>query len=119
MSRIMGKFDQRKSAAVVNLSGKHEGDLFFGCLRCQMDDTLNILYRIAVAVTISKTAVDQGCGSGPGESHKTVVSIPGIDHGIEGRAGGIDLQMAELGIPVVFQGSQFFCSGKCGILVFS
>ena len=62
MPGVVGEFDQRQSAAVVYLGGEHEADLFRGHFRCQMDDALDVLDCIPVAVTVAQTAVgERGC----------------------------------------------------------
>ncbi len=72
-----------------------------------MDDSLNVLYCIPVAVAVAQAAVDEGGSSGPDKGHETVVGVPGIDHGVEFRAWGIHFQMIQLFLPVVFQLCQF------------
>ncbi len=59
MTCIVIKLNKRKSAAVVHLSGKHESDLFGSHFRIKMNNSLNILNRIAIAIAVSKTAVNK------------------------------------------------------------
>ena len=93
MSRIVAELDQRKSAAVMYLGGKHEPDLV-GCLfRGQMNDTLNILYRVAVTVAVPEAAVEEGGCPGPGKCHKAVICIPCVDHGVKFRTGRLYLKV--------------------------
>ncbi|MNC04777.1 hypothetical protein D3C75_522230 [compost metagenome] len=62
MPRIVVKFHQRKSTAVGNLGGYHQSKTFKGHLMIQMNDALNILHRIPIAQSITKTGVlERGC----------------------------------------------------------
>ena len=63
MPRIVVELDQRKSAAVMDLRGKHETNLVRRCLRLQMNYALNILDCVAVTVTVPQAAVDKGGGT--------------------------------------------------------
>ena len=94
-----------------------------------MDDPLDILYGVTVAVSVAQTAVDKGSGPGPDESYETVIGIPGIDHSVKGRTGCLYLEMIQSAVPVCFQrfnlledlflwifvGSQNFCTFFRGI----
>ena len=71
-----------------------------------MDDSLNVLYCIPVAVAVAQAAVDKGSSPGPGKGHKTVVGVPGIDHGIKFRAGCTDMKMLQLFLPISLQPGQ-------------
>ena len=53
MSRIVCKFNQRKSSSVIHLCGEHKTDFIYCHFRCQMNHTLNILYCIAVTISVS------------------------------------------------------------------
>ena len=101
MSRIVCELNKRKSAAVVYLGGEHETDLLHSHFRSEMDDTLNILYGVAVSVTVPESAVNEGSCPGPGESHKAVVCVPCIDHGVEFRARSLHVKMCKFSVPVV------------------
>ena len=48
-----------------------------------MNDSLNILHRIPVSVSVTKSAVSKGCCTGPDEGHIAVIGIPGINHPVE------------------------------------
>ena len=61
MSGVMREFDKRESAAVMNLRRQHEAQLFLCGCRIKMNDALNILHGITVAVAVAQTAVDKGC----------------------------------------------------------
>ena len=76
MTGIMGKFYQWKPAAIVNLCRKHKTNLFQCHFGGQMDDALDILDSIAVAITVAEPAIDEGGGPRPDKGHETVVSIP-------------------------------------------
>ena len=41
-----------------------------------MDDALDILDSIAVAITVAESAIDEGGGPRPDKGHETIVSIP-------------------------------------------
>ena len=60
---IMIKTYQRKSATVVYLCRQHETNLVQCSLRIRMNDTLNILNGISVTISVTLTAVDEGCCS--------------------------------------------------------
>ena len=97
---FMGEFHQRKAAAVVDLGGEHEADLVRRHFGLQMDHALDILHRIPVAVAVAQAAVDKGGRPRPDEGHEAVVGVPYIDHGVEFRAGGPDLEMGEALRPI-------------------
>ena len=107
MSRIVVELDQRKSAAVMDLSRKHEPDLVSCFFRRQMNDSLDILYRIAVTVAVPKTAVEEGGCSGPCKCHKAVICVPCVDHGVELRTGCFDLKVREPLTPHALQHFDF------------
>ena len=107
MSRIVVELDQRKSAAVMDLSRKHEPDLVSCFFRRQMNDALDILYRIAVTVAVPKTAVEEGGCSGPCKCHKAVICVPCVDHGVELRTGCFDLKVREPLTPHALQHFDF------------
>ena len=103
MAGVVGELDQGQPAAVVHLGGQHEADLFAGHFGLQMDDALNILHGIPVAVAVAQAAVDEGRGPGPHKGDEAVVGVPGVEHGVEGRVRGLDLQMAEPAVPLCLQ----------------
>ena len=74
---------QRKSGAVVHLGGEHEADLAQCHLRIGVDDALDVLHGVAVAVAVSLSAVDEAGGTGPGEGDEALVRVPDIDHVVE------------------------------------
>ena len=117
MAGIVGKFHQRQSAAVVHLSREHEADLLCRRLRFQMDDALDVLHRVPVAVAVPQAAVDEGGGTGPGEGNEAVIGVPGVDHGIEFRAGCLDLEAGEFSMPERFQGVQLRRADRRRVLV--
>ncbi len=59
MTCIVIELYKRKSAAVVNLSGKHEANLLGSHFGIKMNDSLNILNGIAVAIAVSEAAVNE------------------------------------------------------------
>jgi len=83
MSWIVGEFNKRQTTTIIYLGRQHKTDLIRCHFRCQMDHALNILHSVAVSISIAQTAVSKGCCSGPDKSHKTVVSVPCVDHGIK------------------------------------
>ena len=90
----MGKFYKGQPAAIACLGGEHETD-FFRCLFwCKVDNPLDVLYRVPVAVAVAQPAVNKGGRPGPEECHKAVVGIPCIHHGVEFRAWGCYLKPA-------------------------
>ena len=60
---IVVELNERESAAVVYLSREHETDLVSSHFGVKVNDTLNILNGIAVAVAVAKSAVDERCCS--------------------------------------------------------
>ena len=103
MSRIMCELYERKPAALLYLRREHKTDFFFCHFWCKMDDALNILYSIAVSVSIAQPAVDEGSGAGPDKCHKAVIGIPCSQHGVEFLAWRSHPQMIQLFIPVGFK----------------
>ena len=101
-SRCVSKLDKRESATVIYLRRQHETNLFQCHFRCQMDDSLNILYSISVSVSISESTVNEGSCTGPDESHKTIVCVPGIDHSVKFRTWSADFKIIKLTVPVSF-----------------
>ena len=93
MAGIVGEFHQGQTAAVVHLGGEHEPDLLLGHGRFQMDDALDVLHGVPVAVAVAQAAVDQRSRPAPHKGDEAVVGVPGVDHRIEGVVGGVDLQM--------------------------
>ena len=104
MAGVVGELDQGQAAAVVHLGRQHEANLLTGHFRLQMDDALDVLHRVAVAVAVPQAAVNQGGSPGPDKGDETVVGVPGVQHGVEGGVGGIHLQVAEPAVPFRFQG---------------
>ena len=60
MAGVVVELNKRKSAAVAYLSGKHEADLIGSHLRVKVDDTLDVLNGVTVAVAVAEAAVDEG-----------------------------------------------------------
>ena len=100
VSGIMRELDQRQSAPVMDLRREHEADLFRCHFGFQVDHTLDILYRIPVAVPVSQAAVDKGGRPRPDEGHKAVIGVPDVDHGVKFRAGRLYTKMREAFSPV-------------------
>ena len=110
MSCIMVELNERKSAAVVNLCGKHEADLLTRSGRIQMDHALDILNGVTIAITITKSAVDEGSRAGPDECHEALISVPCIDHRVEVLIRCLNLEVLQFGIPVLLELAKFlFC----------
>ena len=63
MPRVVGEFYKRKPAAVIYLCREHKTDLLTRHFRREVDDPLDILHCIAVAVAVAKPAVNKGRGS--------------------------------------------------------
>ena len=59
VSRIVSVLDKRKSRAVCNLCREHKYYLFFCHFGREVDNSLNILYGVAVAETVAQTAVNK------------------------------------------------------------
>ena len=116
MAGVMGELDQRQ-AAVVHLRRQHKADLVCCLFRCQMDHTLNVLHSVTVPVTIAQTAINKGSRTGPCKGHEAVISMPCVDHAVHGSAGGIDLEIFQLTMPVCLQLCQFLCAdvGRIGV----
>ena len=68
--------------------------------RIQMNDTLNVLYSIAVAVAVPQTAVYKRCGTGPDKGDEALISVPDVDHVVERIRRCADLEMVQLAVPV-------------------
>ena len=66
-----------------------------------MDDTLDILNGISVAVAVSESAVDKRSSSRPDESDEALISVPYIYHVVELIVRCADLEVIELAVPVV------------------
>ena len=91
LSRAVGELYKGQSSAAADLGGEHKAELFRRHFRSEVDDALDILHGIPVAVTVSQPAVDEGGGPGPDKCHKAVVGVPGIEHGVKFRTGSTDL----------------------------
>ena len=107
MSRIVCKLYQWQSASIIHLCGKHKPD-FFNChLRCKVNDSLYILYRITITVSIAQSTVDKRRCTRPDKCHKAVIGVPCIYHGIEFFTRCLYLKMCKLSMPVIGQLLQF------------
>ena len=113
MSGIVIVFYQRQTTAMVYLCRKHKTNLCKRHLRIQMDNTLNILHGIAVAVAVALSAVDKGSCTGPCKGNKALVSIPCIYHAVERRIRRIDLKIGKLCMPVILQLRKLLLHGAC------
>ena len=56
---IMAELNEWETAAVAYLSREHEADFVGSHFGIEVDDTLNILNRITVAVAVSESAVNE------------------------------------------------------------
>ena len=63
MSRIVCEFYKWKPSTIIYLCRKHEADLLYCHLRCQMDHTLDILYCVTITVSISQSTICKGCST--------------------------------------------------------
>ena len=72
-----------------------------------MNDTLNVLYSIAVAVAVPQTAVYKRCGTGPDKGDEALISVPDVDHVVERIRRCADLEMVQLAVPVFLQSLYF------------
>ena len=95
--------DQRKTGTAAYLAGNHQADFTERHLRREMQDTLNILHRVAVAVAVPQAAVDKRSRARPDEGNKALVSVPRIDHAVEIFIRRIDPQVVEFPAPICFQ----------------
>ena len=100
MAGIVVELNQRQTAAVVYLCRQHKADLFCGKLRIQVNDALDILYRIPIAVAVAQTAVYERCCTGPDKGNETLISVPYVYHVIELVRRSFDLEVIELTMPV-------------------
>ena len=66
-----------------------------------MDDTLDILNGITVAVTVSFATVLEGSCSGPGKGNETLVSVPCVNHAVEGSTWSVNLEVSKLCVPIL------------------
>ena len=73
-----------------------------------MDDTLNILNGIPIAISIPQTAVNKGSGTRPDKGDETLVGIPYIDHVIEGIGRSLYLEVFQLAVPELLE-FLYFC----------
>ena len=117
MAGVVGELDQGQAAAIVHLGRQHEANLLTGHFRLQMDDALNVLHRVAVAVAVPQAAVNQGGSPGPDKGDEAVIGVPGVQHGVEGGVRGLHLQVAEPAVPFRLEGVHFLLhlSGGVGI----
>ena len=104
MAGIVGEFHQRQACAVVYLGGEHEADALLRHGGVQVDDALDVLHGVAVAVAVALAAVDQAGGAAPYEGGKALEGVPGVHHGVQVFVRRIDVQVAELFVPVILQG---------------
>ena len=56
---LVVELNKWKSAAVIYLCRDHKSDLFSSKLRIDMDNTLDILNCISIAIAVSQTAIDE------------------------------------------------------------
>ena len=103
MARIMRILYKRKACAVRYLRGEHEPDLVRCHLGSEVNDSLDILYGIAVTEAVPESAVLEGCGSGPGKCDEAVVSVPDVHHVVERLVRRMYLQVIEFCVPVCLQ----------------
>ena len=68
-----------------------------------MNDALDILDGIPIAVAVAQTAVYEGRCTGPDEGDEALVSVPYVDHIVEFRAGGVHLEVGQLLVPEILQ----------------
>ena len=101
----------------MHLGAQHEADAVLGHFRIEMNDALDILHRVAVAVAVALTAVDQAGRAGPDEGSEALEGVPGIDHFVEVRVGRLDVQVAQLAMPVFDQGGLFRLHLRGGLAV--
>ena len=95
--------DQRKTCAVCYLCGEHELDLLLSHFGSKVNDTLDILNGISVAVAVSQTAVLEGSSSGPDEGDEAVICVPYIYHVVEVSIGSIYTEVSKLGVPELLE----------------
>ena len=96
---VMGELDQRQTAAVVDLCGQHEADLLGRHLGVEVDDALDVLHGVAVAVAVAQAAVHERCRTRPDEGDEALVRVPDVHHVVELVRGRLDLEVAELAVP--------------------
>src|SRR5690606_1793582 len=101
MTGFMVKLYKRKSAAVINLCGKHEADFLFCHGRVKMNNTLYILYCITIPVSVTQSCIHKGCRSGPYKCNKALKCVPGIYHYVEFLARSVYLEIGQFTMPVV------------------
>lgn len=99
MAGIMGVLHQRQTRAVGYLRGQHESQPFLRRLRIQMDHALNILHRIAIAVAVALSAVDQGRSPAPHKGGEALEGVPCVDHVVEILVRRFHLQIFQLAVP--------------------
>ena len=108
MPRRVGELHKGKTSSICRLCRQHKPELFCRHLRRQMNNPLNILYRVPVTVTVAQSAVNKRGGPGPDKCHKAVISIPGVHHSVKFRAGRVYFQAVQFFIPVCFQLQKLF-----------
>ena len=101
---------------MVHLRRQHKGDPLSGQRRVQMDDALNILYGVAVAVTVALSAVHQRRGAAPHHGGKALEGVPGVNHGVKTLVRRVHGQRGELTVPVSFQGGKFDLRHFAGVV---
>ena len=117
VARIVAVLDQRQAGAVMHLRAQHEADAFLGHFGIQVDDALDVLDGVAVTVAVALAAVNEARRAGPDEGGEALEGVPGVDHFIEVRVRRLDVQVAELAVPVADQGSFFRLDLRGGLAV--
>ncbi len=117
MARVVGKFHKGQAATQICLCGEHKPYFFLRHFRRQVNHTLDILDSVPVAVAVAQPAVNKGSRPGPDKSHKAVVGIPGVYHGVKFRAWCGYREPLQFLVPVFFQCVYFLFHLLFGISV--
>ena len=66
----------------------------------QVNNTLNVLHGVAVAVTVALSAIAEARRARPYERDEALERVPCVDHRVEALVGSVDAEVVQLGMPV-------------------
>ena len=117
MSRVVRILDQGQSGPVMHLCAQHKGQHLPRHLWIQVHDALDILYGIAVSVSVPLSAVHQTRRPAPDKRREALERVPGVDHRVKVLVRGADLQVLQFTVPVTDQLLQFLLCRPLGVRV--
>ncbi len=89
--------------AIVELGRGNIDDAFTGALWDHMDETQQVLIRVAETHPASDARLITGCRARHIERHHTLIGVPDVDHAVGVDIGCLDLQNAQQSIPILTQ----------------